>query len=85
MTTWLNVWASLDAERAQSADAIAIDLGADTEDVERAAKALSTAGILGFADGHYRRTAEAESQVEVEQLAAAAGIELGTSLKARAG
>lgn len=83
MTTWRGVWTVLDAEKAQSADAIAIELAADTSDVQRAAEALRVAGILGSVDGHYCRAAEAENKDELEQLAAAAGIDLAASLKPR--
>ena len=83
MKTWLDVWTALSAERPQALEAGAIELAADTEDLGRAAEALRAAGIIGSVDGHYCRAAEAESQDEVEELAAAAGIDLASELKPR--
>lgn len=83
MKTWLDVWSALSTERPQALEAIAIELAADTEDVTRAAEALRVAGIVGSVDGHYCRAAEAESQDEVEELAAAAGIDLASKLQPR--
>lgn len=83
MATWFDVWRALETERPLSADAIGIELAADTADVERASRALGSAGIVGLVEEQYRRTAEAGSESEVEQLAAAAGIALNTNLAPR--